>query len=153
MASENLHWGTERIRGELLKLGIAVSARFIRHYRRRGPARPPSQSWSTFLANHAQAIWAADLFVVQTLTFQTPSERNRGRGCADAAPGVPGPHPAAEREARPSGVDRVRDLLNLDRPHRSLGLETPVPSRRPIAGEVVARPVLGGLHHVYERAA
>ncbi len=65
------HWGTERIRGELLKLGIAVSARSIRRYRRRGPARPPSQSWHTFLANHAQAIWAADLFVVQTLSFQT----------------------------------------------------------------------------------
>jgi len=26
---------------------------------------------ATFLANHAEAIWAADLFVVQTLTFQT----------------------------------------------------------------------------------
>jgi transposase InsO family protein len=42
---------------------------------------------------------------------------------------------------------------NRDRPHRSLGLETPVSSRRPITGKVVARPVLGGLHHVYERAA
>jgi hypothetical protein len=29
MARENPHWGTERIRGELLKLGIAVSARSI----------------------------------------------------------------------------------------------------------------------------
>src|SRR5262245_1757013 len=42
---QNPHWGTERIRGELLKLGLAVSARSIRRYRRRGPARPPSQSW------------------------------------------------------------------------------------------------------------
>jgi putative transposase len=56
IAAENPHWGTERIRGELLKLGIAVSARSIRRYRRRGPARPPSQSWRTFLANHAQSI-------------------------------------------------------------------------------------------------
>ena len=64
MARENPHWGTERIRGELLKLGIAVSARCIRRYRRRGPARPPCQSWRTFLANHAHAILAADLFVV-----------------------------------------------------------------------------------------
>jgi hypothetical protein len=71
MARENPHWGTERNRSELLKLGIGVSARSIRRYRRRGPARPPSQSWRTFLANHAQAIWAADLFVVQTLTFKT----------------------------------------------------------------------------------
>jgi putative transposase len=71
MASENPLWGTERIRGELLKLGILVSSRSIRRYRRRRQSRPPSQSWRTFLANHAQAIWAADLFVVQTLTFQT----------------------------------------------------------------------------------
>jgi hypothetical protein len=71
MASANPLWGTERIRGELLKLGIAVSSRSIRRYRRRRQSRPPSQGWRTFLANHAQAIWAADLFVVQTLTFQT----------------------------------------------------------------------------------
>jgi putative transposase len=71
MASANRLWGTERIRGELLKLGIVVSSRSIRRYRRPRSSRPPSQSWRTFLANHAQAIWAADLFVVQTLTFQT----------------------------------------------------------------------------------
>jgi transposase InsO family protein len=71
MASQNPLWGTERIRGELLKLGIVVSSRSIRRYRRRRHSRPPSQSWPTFLANHARAIWAADLFVVQTLTFQT----------------------------------------------------------------------------------
>ena len=71
MAQENPLWGTERIRGELLKLGIRVSARSIRRYRRRGRSRPPSQSWRTFLANHAHAIWAADLFVVQTLRFRT----------------------------------------------------------------------------------
>ena len=32
---------------------------------------PPSQSWRTFLTNHAEVIWAADLLVVQTLTFKT----------------------------------------------------------------------------------
>jgi hypothetical protein len=42
---------------------------------------------------------------------------------------------------------------NQDRPYRSLGLETPVPSPRQPDGEVVSRPVLKGLHHVYERAA
>jgi transposase InsO family protein len=71
MASQNPLWGTERIRGELLKLGIVVSSRSIRRYRRRRHSRPPSQSWPTFLANEAQAIWAGDLFVIQTLTFQT----------------------------------------------------------------------------------
>ena len=55
MARDNPRWGSERIRGELLKLGIAVSKRSIQRYRRRGPARPPSQTWRTFLANHAPA--------------------------------------------------------------------------------------------------
>ena len=71
MARENSTWGSERIRGELLKLGIAVSKRSVQRYRHRGPARPPSQSWRAFLANHAGQIWAADLFAVQTLTFRT----------------------------------------------------------------------------------
>jgi hypothetical protein len=52
-------------------LRIAVSKRSIQRYRRRGPAHPPSQTWRTFLANHAQAIWAADLCTVPTLTFRT----------------------------------------------------------------------------------
>ena len=63
--------GYERIRGELLKLGIVVSNRSVRRYTLRGPARPPSQTWRTFLANHAHAIWAADLFTVPTVTFRT----------------------------------------------------------------------------------
>jgi transposase InsO family protein len=71
MARENPAWGSERIRGELLKLGIAVSKRSIQRYRERGPARPPSQTWRTFLANHRPEIWAADLFTVQTLAFKT----------------------------------------------------------------------------------
>ena len=71
MARENPAWGSERICGELLKLGIAVSKRSIQQYRQRGPARPPSQSWRTFLANHRPQLWAADLFAVQTLTFRT----------------------------------------------------------------------------------
>lgn len=64
-------WGTERLRGELLTLGSAVSTRSIRRYRWRGPARPPSQTWRAFLANHARASRATDLLTVQTLTFRT----------------------------------------------------------------------------------
>src|SRR3712207_1301900 len=59
MARENPRWGTERLRGELLKLGIAVSNRSIRRYRGRGPAGRPSQTWGTFLANHRPQVWAA----------------------------------------------------------------------------------------------
>ena len=63
--------GTERIRGELLKLGIVVSTRSIRRYRWRGPSRAPSQTWRAFLRNHAHHLWATDLFTVPTLTFKT----------------------------------------------------------------------------------
>ena len=48
---------------------------------------------------------------------------------------------------------------NTDRPHRSLGLRPPLPGAPPLRapsgppGRVVARPVLGGLHHVYHWAA
>lgn len=48
---------------------------------------------------------------------------------------------------------------NTDRPHRSLGLVPPRPSAPPLRaphaspGRIVARPALGGLHHVYQRAA
>ena len=52
MSRDHPRWGTERIRGELLKLGSVASNRSIRRYRRPGPARPPSQTWRTFLANH-----------------------------------------------------------------------------------------------------
>src|SRR5262245_18051728 len=72
MSQENPLWGSERIRGELLKLGLTVSNCSIRRYRWRGPGRPGSQTWRTFLRTHAHAIWAADLCVAQTLTFKTP---------------------------------------------------------------------------------
>ncbi len=42
---------------------------------------------------------------------------------------------------------------NPDRPHRTLGLQTPVLRVRPTSGTVRSRPILHGLHHVYERAA
>ncbi len=71
MSRENRLWGTEKIRGELLKLGIVVSNRLIRRYRRHGPRCPSSQLWRTFLANHAHHLWAADLFTVPTRTFKT----------------------------------------------------------------------------------
>ena len=71
MSRANRLWGTEWIRGELLELGIVVSHRSIRRYRWHGAARPPSQTWQTFLANHAHHLWAADLFTLPTLTFKT----------------------------------------------------------------------------------
>jgi transposase InsO family protein len=45
---------------------------------------------------------------------------------------------------------------NTERPHRGLRLEPPVPPHRGAASgptRIRGRPVLGGLHHVYERVA
>jgi putative transposase len=72
MATKNRLWGAERIRGELLKLGIHVCKRTIQKYMRqvRTP-QPRGQKWSTFLRNHAAQIWACDFLQVKDLFFRT----------------------------------------------------------------------------------
>jgi transposase InsO family protein len=42
---------------------------------------------------------------------------------------------------------------NRDLPHRTLDLQTPVPSPPKSHGVIVTRPILGGPHHAYGRAA
>ena len=229
MSRENPLWGTERIRGELLKLGISVSNRSIRRYRWRGPKRSPSQTWRTFLANHRPQIWAADLLTIQTLTFRTlyifffithdrrelvhfnvtanPTaawvwrqlleatawgrkprflirdrdrvyggdfiHRAKGLGVTTLLSPIRAPraNAIAERVVRTLRADCLDHLIVLDerhliallreyvsyynteRPHRSLCLQPPTPVPRPQSGPVRSHPVLGGLHHVYERAA
>ena len=49
-------------------------------------------------------------------------------------------------------TDFVR-YYNGDRPHRTLGLQTPHVRLRPVTGPIRSHSVLNGLHHVYERAA
>src|SRR5260370_35213380 len=67
MWSVNPTWGSPRIRDELAKLGLQASTATIRKYRP-SSRRPPSQSWRTFLKNHAGGIAAMDFFVVPTVT-------------------------------------------------------------------------------------
>ena len=69
MSRENLLWGAPRIHGELLKLGFEIAELTVSKYmgRRSGP---PSQTWRTFIRNHADAITAIDLCLVPTLTFE-----------------------------------------------------------------------------------
>ena len=71
MATENRLWGAERIRGELLKLGMYVCKRTIQKYMRnvRTP-QPRGQRWATFLHNHAAQIWACDFIQVTDLFFR-----------------------------------------------------------------------------------
>jgi transposase InsO family protein len=68
MSKENPQWGASRIHGELLMLGFEVAQSTVSKYMVRD-GTPPSQSWKTFLQNHAEAIAAIDLCVVPTLTF------------------------------------------------------------------------------------
>jgi transposase InsO family protein len=69
MGIENPLWGAPRIHGELLMLGFKVAQSTVSKYMVRG-RRPPSQTWRTFLQNHAEAIAAIDMCVVPTLTFE-----------------------------------------------------------------------------------
>ncbi len=72
MASKNRLWGAERIRGELLKLGIRVCKRTIQKYMKhvRLP-RPRGQKWATFLHNHAADMWTCDFLQVTDLLFRS----------------------------------------------------------------------------------
>jgi len=229
ISKENPRWGTERIRGELLKLGIVVSNRSIRRYRWRRVRAGDSQLWGTFLVNQLHGIWAADLLVVQTVSFRilyvfflirherrellhfnvtanpiaawiwqqlleaTPWGRRPAhllhdrdavygadfdRKLADldiagvrTPPRAPTANAVAERLVRTIRTEcldhlividqqhlravlaEFADYYNRDRPHRSLGLQSPLPRAVRKRGRVVSRPVLGGLHHVYARVA
>ena len=72
MAKNNRLWGAERIRGELLKLGIRVCKRTIQKYMKQAHVlQPRGQTWLTFLRNHADAIWACDFLQVTDLFFRS----------------------------------------------------------------------------------
>jgi putative transposase len=71
MARENPTWGYQRIKGELLQLGVQVSTTAIRTTLRRhrlDPApRRAATSWQTFLRRQAAGIVACDFFTVDTI--------------------------------------------------------------------------------------
>lgn len=69
MQASNIGWGAPRIHGELLKLGIEVSQATISKYMLRS-TKPPSQTWRTFLDNHAECLAAMDFFTVPTARFR-----------------------------------------------------------------------------------
>ena len=69
MCRENPYWGAPRIHGELLKLGINIGESSVSKYTVRS-RKPPSQTWRTFLENHAQQLVSIDFFTVPTIRFQ-----------------------------------------------------------------------------------
>jgi putative transposase len=70
MAKRNRLWGAERIRGELLKLGIKVAKRTIQKYIKGLRGRRGGQDWATFLANHAEGTWACDFIQAYDILFR-----------------------------------------------------------------------------------
>jgi putative transposase len=156
MAQQNPLWGAERLRGELLKLGIKVAKRTIQRYlRRTKPPREPNQTWSTFLHNHANDLWACDFLPVIDLTFRTLFvffiiELSSRRVVHFAVTRHPTQQWVAQqlREATPDGVHPkfiVRDNdrkfgTAFDRVAQSTGIEVlQIPYRAPRANAVCER--------------
>jgi hypothetical protein len=62
-------WGTPRIQSELHLLGFSVTEKTVAKYRVKRD-KPPSQTWKTFLINHASQIAAVDFFTLPTINFR-----------------------------------------------------------------------------------
>ena len=69
MSRTNIGWGAPRIHGELKMLGIEISESTVAKYMIRH-CNPPSQTWRTFLENHATELVSVDFFTVPTATFR-----------------------------------------------------------------------------------
>ncbi len=65
MSRNNIGWGAPRIHGELKMLGIQISESTVAKYMIRH-RNQPSQTWRTFLENHADCIAGIDFFTVPT---------------------------------------------------------------------------------------
>lgn len=222
--------GAPRIHGELLKLGIDIGETSVGKHMARH-RKPPSQTWRTFLENHAKNIVSVDFVTVPTIRFQVLSVflvlahdrrrivhfnvtahptaewtaqqlreafpfdlvpryllRDRDRIFGDrltkqvrdmgikevlSAPRSPWQRAYVERvigSIRRECLDHVivfnedtlRRTLRLyfqyyhgSRTHLALGKDAPDPRtvQPPQAGRIVGIPMMGGLHHRYERRA
>jgi transposase InsO family protein len=74
LARENPRWGYPRIKGELLGLGIRLSATSIATILRRAglpPAPRRGPTWGKFLRSQAAGILACDFLTVETLLLKT----------------------------------------------------------------------------------
>jgi hypothetical protein len=69
--------GAERIRGELLQLGMHVCKRTIQKYMRDvRTLQPRGQKWATFVHNHAAQIWACDALSGHRFLLSTARRRS-----------------------------------------------------------------------------
>jgi transposase InsO family protein len=75
LGRENPRWGYQRIRGELMKLGIKIPATTIRTILLRHGLHPAPRragpTWTEFLRSQAAGILATDFFTVETIRLKT----------------------------------------------------------------------------------
>ena len=142
LARENPRWGYQRLQGELLRLGVRVSATAIRTTLQRhglDPApRPAAPTWRAFLRQQAAGIVACDFFTVETVWlrrlsvlcfFELDTRGVHVAGVTVNPAGAwlrpAGPQPAAgagraesARGVHNSGPQRTRVLLETVHPMR-----------------------------------
>jgi hypothetical protein len=74
LARENRRWGYRRIAGELIGLGIQISATSVRNILIGAGIGPAGQragvSWREFIRSQAQSMIACDFFTVETITLR-----------------------------------------------------------------------------------
>jgi transposase len=108
LARENSHWGYQRIQGELLRLGIRVSATAIRSTLQRhgldpAPRRTTTMTWQAFLRQQAAGIMACDFFTIDTVWLKRLYVLFFIEGVRDASSGGDPVQPAAEADQRAGG--------------------------------------------------
>jgi len=147
------------------------------------PPQNPSQTWLTFLRNHLDESWAIDFCTVPTATFsvlfgngvtafveacgveevhtvyrspwQNPFvERFFGTPRRELLNHI---IPFNDRHLYRLVEESVRDYYHSERPHQGLKGDTPIPHQPhtpPVqTNKLISIPILGGLHHKYERMA
>jgi hypothetical protein len=95
MASANRLWGAERIRGELLKLGVKVSKRTIQKYMRAArPRTPRGQRW-----RHSYETTQTRFGLATSCKLTTYSSARSSRSCSSNSPPAKSfsPRPRASR--------------------------------------------------------
>ncbi|MDZ7767903.1 MAG: integrase core domain-containing protein [Woeseiaceae bacterium] len=163
MARENPLWGQRRIQAELARLGFEACAwlaqqmieacgisratpRYLIHDR--------DGCFGTLFNRRVSSLGARQI--------RTPVKAPKANACAERwvrtiRNECLDHRPLFGHEHLQRTVDEFVAYYNRWRPHRSLGQMAPCPhvmevSRKP-ARPVISRPVLGGLHHVYQWAA